>query len=134
MANAGRQHFHVNHFNSDDDFARDGLRPYALYRDLGTDVATEGRIKMHVTRMVPPCTDEVRTRHFHDVEFQLLYILKGWLKFEFEGQGEVVLKAGSHCVMPAKIKHTVLDFSDDAEVLEILSPAEFDTVNVAPVK
>jgi len=80
--------------------------------------------------MIPPVTDEVRKRHYHETELQLIYVLKGWMKNEFEGHGEQLMEAGSCWLQPPKIKHTVLDYSDDLEVLEIIVPADFKTVDL----
>ncbi len=112
------------------DFKRDGLRPYAKYRDLGIAKATGGLAQAHVIRLIPPCTDEVRKRHTHAVELQLVYVLKGWIRNEFEGHGEQLMREGTCWLQPPNIKHTVLDYSDDCEVLEIIVPAKFDTVEV----
>lgn len=123
------QRFTVSHLN-EKDFKRDGLRPYAKYRDLGVAKATGGLAQAHVIRLVPPCTDEVRKRHIHAVELQLIYVLKGWIKNEFEGHGEQLMRAGTSWLQPPNIKHTVLDYSDDCEMLEIVVPAKFATVEV----
>ena len=40
------------------------------------------------------------------------------------------MRPGSAWIQPAKIKHKVLDYSDDAEVLEIVLPANFETVEL----
>jgi len=106
-----------------------GLRSYAEYRDLGIAPATQGLVQAHVIRMIPPCDPAVVSKeHYHDVEFQLVYVLKGWMKSEFEGAGVITMEAGSCWIQPPRIKHTVLDYSGDCEVLEIIMPAEFDTV------
>lgn len=123
------QTFTVSHLN-EADFKADGLRPYALYRDLGIAAATAGLCQAHVIRLVPPCTDEVRKRHIHETELQLVYVLKGWMKNEFEGHGEQMMSAGSCWLQPPGIKHTVLDYSPDCEVLEIIVPADFKTKEV----
>ncbi|MFZ0401035.1 MAG: cupin, partial [Pseudolabrys sp.] len=34
-------------------------------------------------------------------------------------------------IQPPKIKHTVLGYSDDCELLEIVLPADFETVTLA---
>ena len=123
------QHFTASHLN-EKDFKRDGLRPYAKYRDLGIAKASGGLAQAHVIRLVPPCTDEVRKRHTHAVELQLIYVLKGWIRNEFEGHGEQLMREGTCWLQPPNIKHTVLDYSDDCEMLEIVVPAKFDTVEV----
>ena len=123
------QHFAVAHAR-DGEFKTDGLRPYARYRDLGIAAASNGLCQAHVIRLIGPCTDEVRKRHYHATELQLIYVLKGWMKNEFEGHGEQLMEAGSCWLQPPKIKHTVLDYSDDCEVLEIIVPADFKTVEL----
>jgi uncharacterized RmlC-like cupin family protein len=123
------QHFTVSHLN-EADFQPDGLRAYALYRDLGIAGATGGLCQAHVIRLLSPCTDEVRKRHQHDVDLQLIYVLRGWVKNEFEGHGIQMMSAGSCWLQPPGIKHTVLDYSADAELLEIIVPADFKTVEL----
>ena len=109
-----------------------GLRSYAKYRDLGIAPATGGMVQAHVIRMLPPFRpEEVSTPHYHDVEFQMIYVLKGWMKTEFEGEGTHTFHAGSCWIQPPKIKHTVLGYSDDCELLEIVLPADFETVTLA---
>jgi mannose-6-phosphate isomerase-like protein (cupin superfamily) len=123
------QKFTVSH-HRDEDF-KAGLRRYAKYRDLGIGKATDGMVQAHVIRLVPPCRpEEVSKRHYHDVDFQMVYVLKGWMKTEFEGQGAHVMRAGSAWIQPPRIEHVVLDYSEDCEVLEIIMPAEFATVEV----
>ena len=124
-----KQAFVVSHHNEAD--FEQGLRAYAKYRDLGIAKATQGMVQAHVIRMIPPCDPkEVSKRHYHDVDFQMIYVLKGWMKGEYEGKGEHTFREGSCWIQPPRIKHTVLDYSDDCELLEIILPAEFDTVEL----
>jgi hypothetical protein len=114
----------------EEDFEQ-GLRSYAKYRDLGIAAATHGMVQAHVIRMIPPFRpEEVSIPHYHDVDFQMIYVLKGWLTSEFEGEGAHTFYAGSCWVQPPKIKHTVLGYSDDCELLEIILPADFKTVTL----
>ncbi|MGH6665552.1 MAG: cupin domain-containing protein [Pseudolabrys sp.] len=125
-----KQKFSFSH-HREEDFDR-GLRSYAKYRDLGIAPATGGMVQAHVIRMLPPFRpEEVSTPHYHDVEFQMVYVLKGWMKTEFEGEGAHTFHAGSCWIQPPKIKHTVLGYSDDCELLEIILPADFKTVTLA---
>lgn len=128
-AAAPTQRFAVSHLN-EADFLKDGLRSYALYRDLGIAAASGGLCQAHVIRLLSPCTDEVRKRHLHEAELQLIYVLQGWVKNEFEGEGVQMMSAGSCWLQPPGIKHTVLDYSADVELLEIIVPADFKTVDV----
>jgi mannose-6-phosphate isomerase-like protein (cupin superfamily) len=121
------QTFVASH-HREEDFKTDGLRTYAKYRDLGIAKATNGLALAHVIRFVPPCRpEEVSKLHLHDVEFQMIYVLKGSMTTELEGQGAVTMKAGSCWIQPPRIQHKVLDYSDDCEVLEIVLPADFKT-------
>lgn len=122
------QRFHVSHLN-EADFKGDGLRPYSAYRDLGIAAATSGLATAQVIRMTAPFTEQFGGRHHHDVQLQLVYVLKGWFKNEFEGEGVHVMKAGSCWVQPPGIRHRVLGWSDDCELLEIVLPADFATAN-----
>src|SRR5271165_2008124 len=124
-----KQTFVASHHTPD--AFEEGLRRYAQYRDLGIAAATKGLARAHVIKMVPPCDPaEVSKRHYHDVEFQMVYVLKGWIKSEFEGEGAVTMREGSCWLQPPRIKHTVLDYSDDCELLEIILPADFETVEL----
>jgi hypothetical protein len=124
-----KQTFVASH-HSPDAFEQ-GLRRYAQYRDLGITAATNGLARAHVIKMIPPCDPaEVSKRHFHDVEFQMIYVLKGWIKGEYDGAGVVTMREGSCWLQPPRIKHTVLDYSDDCELLEVILPADFDTVEL----
>ncbi len=131
-AKRAKQKFTFSH-QHEADFEQ-GLRTYAKYRDLGIAPATGGMVQAHVIRFVPPFRpDEVSIPHFHDVEFQMIYVLKGWIKSEFAGQGAHTFRAGSCWIQPPRIKHKVLGYSDDCEVLEIILPADFETVMLARI-
>lgn len=125
-----KQKFAVSHHREEDFDA--GLRAYSAYRDLGVAPATGGLVQAHVIRMTKPFDNgEVSVPHYHDVDFQMVYVLKGWFKSEFEGEGVHTFTAGSCWIQPPKIKHTVRGYSDDCELLEIVLPAEFKTVTLA---
>jgi len=126
-----KQRIAISH-HREEDFKADGLRTYAHYRDLGIANATHGLAQAHVIRLIGPCNPaEVSKLHFHDVEFQMVYVLKGWVKTYMEGQGETLMKEGSAWTQPPRIKHLILDYSDDVELLEVILPAEFKTVELA---
>ena len=126
-----KQRIAISHYR-DEDFVTSGLRTYAKYRDLGVAGASHGLAQAHVIRLIGPCNPaEVSKLHFHDVEFQMVYVLKGWVKTYMEGQGETLMKQGSAWTQPPRIKHLILDYSDDVELLEVILPAEFRTVELA---
>jgi mannose-6-phosphate isomerase-like protein (cupin superfamily) len=126
-----KQRIAISH-HREEDFKADGLRTYAQYRDLGIAEASHGLAQAHVIRLIGPCNPaEVSKLHFHDVEFQMVYVLKGWVKTYMEGQGETLMKEGSAWTQPPRIKHLIMDYSDDVELLEVILPAEFKTVELA---
>jgi hypothetical protein len=126
-----KQRVAISHYR-DEDFQANGLRTYAHYRDLGIAGATDGLAQAHVIRLIGPCDPkEVSKLHFHDVEFQMVYVLKGWVKTYMEGQGETLMKEGSAWTQPPRIRHLILDYSDHCELLEVILPAEFKTVELA---
>jgi hypothetical protein len=125
-----KQRIAISH-HRDEDFKADGLRSYAKYRDLGVAEASRGLARAHVIRLIGPCDPaEVSKLHFHDVDFQMVYVLKGWVKTYMEGQGETLMKEGSSWTQPPRIKHLIMDYSDDVELLEVILPADFKTVEL----
>jgi mannose-6-phosphate isomerase-like protein (cupin superfamily) len=125
-----KQRIAISHYRNED-FKADGLRTYAHYRDLGFADATSGLAQAHVIRLIGPCDpDEVSKLHYHDVEFQMIYVLKGWVKTYMEGQGETLMQQGSAWTQPPKVKHLIMDYSDDVELLEVILPAKFRTVEL----
>lgn len=125
-----KQRFVVSH-HRDEDFRADGLRTYAQYRDLGIADGTHGLARAHVIRLIGPCDPkEVSKLHLHDVEFQMVYVLKGWVKAYLEGEGEILMREGSCWTQPPRIRHLIRDYSDDCELLEVILPADFETVEL----
>jgi hypothetical protein len=125
-----KQRVAISHL-SEEDFKTDGLRAYAAYRDLGITDATHGLARAHVIRLLPPCNPiEVSKLHTHAIDFQMVYVLKGWVKTYLEGVGETTMEQGSAWTQPPGIKHMILDYADDVELLEVILPAEFKTVEL----
>lgn len=118
--------FSVSH-GVDSGFEKQGLRAFFEYRDLGIREATDGKIAAHVIRAIPGAA-VTGGRHRHALEFQMIYCLKGWIRFDYEGVGEVLLVPGTCVHQPPGIRHTELGHSDDLELLEIVMPADFATV------
>jgi len=126
-----KQRIAISH-HREEDFKADGLRAYAAYRDLGIKDATDGLAQAHVIRLIGPCNpEEVSKLHFHNVDFQMVYVLKGWVKTYMEGQGETMMQQGSAWTQPPRIRHMIMDYSDDVELLEVILPAEFKTVEIS---
>ncbi len=107
----------------------DGLRAFFKYRDLGIAEATDGRFVAHVIRARED-REANPIWHVHDLDFQMVYVLKGWVTFEYEGKGPVTLEAGDCVHQPPGIRHRELAHSKDLEMLEIVTPADFGTREV----
>jgi mannose-6-phosphate isomerase-like protein (cupin superfamily) len=107
-------------------FARRGLRSYFEYRDLGIERATRGEVVAHVIRARPGKAPHGEW-HAHDCKVQFVYVLKGWVLFEYEGVGKVKMTAGSCFYQPPKILHRELGHSRDLEMIEVVAPAKFKT-------
>jgi mannose-6-phosphate isomerase-like protein (cupin superfamily) len=109
-------------------FNREGPRANVEYRDLGLAEASGGRIGAKHIRAIQPFDKETGW-HWHDMTAHFVYVLKGWVKFRFEGmQEDVTVEAGSCLSQPAGVPHNVVGQSDDLELIEINMPAEYATV------
>ena len=107
-------------------FSRRGLRGYFEYRDLGVKRASRGKVVGHVIRALPgkaPHGDW----HRHDCDVQFVYVLKGWVKMQYEGGRPIVMKAGDCFYQPPRIRHRELAHSRDLEMLEVVAPGDFGT-------
>ena len=127
--NWGPQSFVASHLK--DAVFKTGLRSYAAYRDLNIEKATGGAVQAHVIRLLGKCDPKVVSiPHYHGVQFQMLYMLKGWMIGEYDGAGRVKMTAGSCWIQPPGIRHQVIDYSDGCEMVEIILPAQFATVEL----
>lgn len=134
--NDQKQKFSANY--AKDGVYKTGLRDFMEYRDLGISDATHGKVHAHVIRVKKDQTGDqdmhTTGAHQHLVDFQFFYVVKGWIKFVYEGQeGELTFNAGDCVLQPAGILHNELACSDDLEVLEIYSPAIHETHAVEAV-
>jgi mannose-6-phosphate isomerase-like protein (cupin superfamily) len=124
-----KQHFSVS--RAEGAVYQTGLRSFMEYRDLGIADATHGKVRAHVIRIKKdgPGAHDLHTTglHQHLCDFQMFYVLKGWIRFVYDGHGEHTFREGDCVLQPAAIVHNELECSDDVEVLEIYSPAVHET-------
>ena len=126
-----RPHKFVKSHHREEDFKSDGLRTYAHYRDLGIKDATHGMAVAHVIRFQGQCDPKVVSKdHLHEADFQMIYVLKGSITTEIKGKGVHTMHAGDCWLQPHSAVHKVLDYSEGCEVLEIVMPANFKTVEL----
>jgi mannose-6-phosphate isomerase-like protein (cupin superfamily) len=130
-AKPGKPHKFVKSHHREEDFKTDGLRTYAHYRDLGVKDATHGMALAHVIRFQGQCDPKLVSKdHLHEADFQMIYVLKGTITTEIKGQGVHTMHAGDCWLQPHSVVHKVVDYSDGCEVLEIVMPANFKTVEL----
>jgi mannose-6-phosphate isomerase-like protein (cupin superfamily) len=130
------QHAVVSKFShvkpGDTEFKGGGLRDFFLYRDLGIADATGGQVICHLVKANPDLPPEDGTGwHRHDCDFQIVIMTKGWARFMYEDKPTLV-QAGDVVHQRPGITHYLFDYSPDMEYLEIVSPADFKTVDVPP--
>lgn len=120
-----------HHVGADGEFRADGLRGYFEYRDLGIREASGGKVVAHVIR-ARAGDNATGQWHVHDVGFQMYYVLKGWARFEYEGQGVRTVRPGDCVLQPPGIRHREIEHSPDFELIEIVMPGDFATRAVDP--
>ena len=111
-------------------WTKEDIRPQFEYRHFGVEEATGRRYGSHVIRVAKGAKPPVRHHVHPDCEFLLVYILKGWVKFWYDGVGEKKLNVGDVHLLPAGIKHAVTGWSKDLEMLETTNPADYRSVEL----
>jgi quercetin dioxygenase-like cupin family protein len=112
----------------DTEFRSDGLRDFFLYRDLGVAEATNGLVIAQLVKAnLPP--EEGTGWHRHEANFHIVIMLKGWARFMYETE-ETLVQAGDCVHQRPGIVHYLFDYSPDMEYLEIVSPADFTSIDM----
>jgi uncharacterized RmlC-like cupin family protein len=109
-----------------------GLRAFLEYRDLGLAEATQGRFGATIGRAIRKYEPgSGAPRHTHDVGFHVIFVMRGWFRSEFDGLGEVTLRAGDCLSYEGEIPQQHIEYSDDFQVMQIAMPADYKTTNVS---
>ena len=66
--------------------------------------------------------------HRHEAEFQIVFMTKGWARFTYGDQSTLV-EAGDCVHQRPGIVRFPFDYSPDMECLEIVSPADFKSID-----
>lgn len=113
--------------SGDNEFVDEGLRSFFQYKDLGISKATNGLVLAQIVR----AKEEPKAGtgwHYHEADFHIVYMIKGWAKFMYEDK-ETLVSVGD-CVHQAPgIRHYLFDYSSDMEYLEIVGPASFTSID-----
>ena len=99
-----------------------------VYKRQGLAAATDGDYRAQVMRS----TDVMETTgwHYHVCDLQFVYVLNGWVDLAFEGGRVERVEAGGAMAIPSGMVHNELGCSPDFEALEVVAPAQMDTVPV----
>ena len=112
----------------DTPYVDQGLRDFFLYRDLGIAQATGGKVLAQLVK-ANHAPEQGTGWHRHEADFHIVIMLKGWARFMY-GDKETLVAAGD-CVHQAPgIVHYLFDYSEDMEYIEIVSPADFKSIEV----
>lgn len=108
------------------EFGKTGRRSFFEYRDTGLSDLTNGDYRAQVMR----ATDVMETTgwHYHQCDLQFVYILKGWVDLEFEGGRSERVAAGAALSIPPGMVHNEISCSPDFEALEVVAPAQMETI------
>jgi quercetin dioxygenase-like cupin family protein len=97
-----------------------------VVRDFGLEALTGGRMVARALEARAAC-DDAGDRHSHGVDFQVVYVARGWLDVDFSDLGRVRLEQGSAAVQSSNVIHSALAHSDDLLLIEIVTPAKYST-------
>jgi quercetin dioxygenase-like cupin family protein len=96
------------------------------YRDLIPGRLGGSIIASHIR--IPDAGPVPDMVHYHAVGFQLIFCYSGWVRLVYEDQGPAfVLGAGDCVIQPPRIRHRVLEASEQLQVIEIGVPADHVT-------
>jgi quercetin dioxygenase-like cupin family protein len=69
--------------------------------------------------------------HFHTADVHVVYMVRGWAKFDYDGV-DTLVEAGDCVHQRPGIVHSLYDWSDDMEFMEIIMPGDFATTEITP--
>ncbi|MEO7410274.1 MAG: cupin domain-containing protein [Sphingomicrobium sp.] len=109
--------FLLTHASRDGGAGRAGMQ----YRDLIPSRLGGHSIASHIQVADGPVDDWV---HYHELAFQLIVVIRGWVRLVYQGQGDpFVMHPGDMVLQPPGIRHRVLESGDGLEVVEVSGPA-----------
>jgi quercetin dioxygenase-like cupin family protein len=110
-----------------------GLRSFFEYRDMGITAATKGALRVQLVRAARKSSDAKGGTgvHFHTANVHVVYMVRGWAKFDYDGV-DTLVEAGDCVHQRPGIVHDLYDWSDDMEFMEIIMPGDFTTTEITP--
>jgi len=95
-------------------------------RDIGIASATDGLAGVRVAR---PVRQPQQKFISHDADLLFMFLLNGSAEFNCDQMDSELLTAGDSFIVPSSMKHSLSKCSEDMEVLEVVLPAEFNTIH-----
>jgi quercetin dioxygenase-like cupin family protein len=114
-------------------YRSEGLRAFFVYRDMGIIDATHGRLRVQLVRAARKSSEAKGGTgyHIHTADVHVVYMVRGWAKFDYDGV-DTLVEAGDCVHQRPGIIHSLYDWSDDMEFMEIIAPADFATTEITP--
>ena len=114
-------------------YTEGGLRSFFVYRDTGVSAATNGKVQVQLVRAARKSSEAKGGTgfHFHTADIHVVYMVRGWAKFDYDGV-DTLVEAGDCVHQRPGIIHSLYDWSDDMEFMEIIMPADFATTEITP--
>jgi quercetin dioxygenase-like cupin family protein len=95
-------------------------------RDIGIASATDGLARVRVARPVgQPQLKFVS----HDADLLFMFLLNGSVELNCDQMDSELLTTGDSFIVPSSMKHSLSKCSEDMELLEVVLPAEFNTIH-----
>ena len=114
--------------SADTPWRSDGLRDFFLYKDLGIETATAGRVIAQLVK-ANQAPERGTGWHRHEADFHIVIMTQGWARFMY-GEHETLVQAGDCVPQRPGVVHYLFDYSPDMEYLEIVGPADFTTIDM----
>jgi quercetin dioxygenase-like cupin family protein len=105
-----------------------GRRSWIRYRDLGVKEATHGAMNAEIMHIENATGSKPTGWHYHTAPMQFNYVIEGWVKFEFAELGVITVNAGESIMIPGGTVHQELCSSEPMRLLEVFTPATYETV------
>lgn len=106
-----------------------GRRTFFKYRNLGVEAASNGRARGYQNTSIAGMLDSTGW-HYHECDFQFVYLLKGELILEFEDGTVHHLSQGDSMFIPGGLRHNEIYVSEDKDSIEFSMPEKIGTVPV----
>ena len=106
-----------------DSFVRPPGLPGMEVRNIGFGELGGGKVAAQIFRACDGWSALSLVWHMHDLDLQIGYVISGWLRYEMEGLGEVLVEAGTAIYHIPRNRFRILDRSSDFEGIWFKVPA-----------